>query len=82
MLNVDGRDILTQGRKDIPENRYGITVRDLNKFKNKLDTIPVQTFSGMKVIENSMLEPMEVIIVVGSEYMKKIKLQEANGKNV
>jgi hypothetical protein len=48
---------------------------EMLKAKAEIDKVPVAQFAGFKVIENPMLEPMEVLICVGSEYMNLLKAQ-------
>lgn len=55
-----------------------MTIEKILKAKEEIDRIPVEMFSGMKVIESHFLEPMEVIIIVGSEYARKIREQIKN----
>ena len=55
-----------------------VTMEKILKAKEEMDKIPVGMFTGMKVIESHFLEPMEVIIVVGSEYARKMREQIEN----
>lgn len=49
---------------------------DLVQAQKLVDDIPIERFRGYKIICNPMLEPNEVVIMVGSEYMHKLKKLE------
>ena len=42
--------------------------------------MPVPTFEGYKIIVNPMLDPDDVVIMVGTEYMRKIKEADRQGR--
>lgn len=48
---------------------------DIIEASERIDALPVNSFMGMKVIENPLLEPNEIVIIVGSQAMRKIKEQ-------
>jgi hypothetical protein len=52
-----------------------ISIEDMLAAADKMKSLPVESFMGFPVVENPALKSNEVIVMVSSDYMKKLKAQ-------
>ena len=52
----------------------------LKKIREVRPTYRMSDFNGLQVIENSLLKPHEVVIMVGSEIARQLKAEVKDGQ--